>query len=272
MKKFNELWPADAHVIGKDIIRFHAIYWPAFLMAAELKLPKRIVCHGHWLVENKKMSKSVGNVIDPLDCLKSYSKDGLRYFLLREGVPDSDCNILKEKFVEHINVELANTLGNLFQRCLPFNKQLIYPSYEQIRGDLNDEDKRFLEKLAQVRNECNKHYEVFNFYNGIQTVMSVLRNANLLVQEYKPWALAKSAEPQEQQALKKLLFMVYESLRISGILLQPIVPELSRNLLDRLNINQEHRYFEFANVNSSQHPFSTHLKSQQGVLFARLKV
>ena len=94
-------------------------------MASDLALPKKILCHGHWLVDNRKMSKSLGNVVDPLESLNKYTLDGIRYFLLREGVPDSDCNLSEQKFTKFTNVELANTLGNLYQRCLPFNKKSI---------------------------------------------------------------------------------------------------------------------------------------------------
>jgi methionyl-tRNA synthetase len=115
MAKFRAVWPAAVHVFGKDILRFHAIYWPAFLLAAGFDLPKRLVCHGHWLVDGRKMSKSVGNVLDPFACLDQFSQDGLRYFLLREGVLDTDSSISEEKISKFSDAELANTLGNLYQ-------------------------------------------------------------------------------------------------------------------------------------------------------------
>lgn len=166
MNKFNEVWPADVHVIGKDILRFHAIYWPSFLMAAGFKLPRRILCHGHWLVDNKKMSKSIGNVIDPFESLEKYTQNGLRYFLLREGVPDTDSNISVDKFTKFANVELSNTLGNLYQRCLPFNTEKVYPSYTEVKDELNKDDLELIDRLNKLGKECDDDFEVFNFYKG----------------------------------------------------------------------------------------------------------
>ena len=268
-KKFDKLWPADVHVIGKDILRFHAIYWPSFLMAAGLELPKRILCHGHWLVDNKKMSKSIGNVVDPSLCIQKYTKDGLRYFLLREGVPATDTNITEEKFTKFANVELANTLGNLYQRCVPFNKSLKYSSYVEIEYFLTPEDNVFLSKLDQLRHECNHDFEVFDFYKGIQSIMSVLRMCNTLVQEHKPWLLVKSNEQHDLNLLEKMLFIVYETLRVCGILLQPITPNLACDLLDRLNTNENERQFRSAVVEKSDQK-SRSINFNPNVLFKRL--
>lgn len=269
MKKMNDTWPVDVHVIGKDILRFHAIYWPAFLMAAGLSLPKKILCHGHWLVDNRKMSKSIGNVVDPNEILRKYHTDAVRYYLLREGVPGSDCNLNMENFTKFINVELANTLGNLYQRCIPFNKNSLYPEYDDFKSLLIDIDKNLLENLNSLRQKCDQHFEVFNFYLGIQEVMSVLRMANGLVQEYKPWELIKSNNRLDQEKVKKMLFLIYESLRISAIVLQPIVPDLCQDLLERLNVDADQRCFSNAIVNQSNRK-EKYLKNKNHVLFKRL--
>ena len=270
MAKFKKLWPADVHVVGKDILRFHAIYWPSFLIAAELDLPKRILCHGHWLVNNRKMSKSIGNVIDPVSCLEKYTRDGLRYFLLREGVPGSDCSININMFSKYINSELANTLGNLYQRLLPFNSDLVYPSYGDIESSLTHEDNEFLARLDSLRNDCDEHYEAFNFYNGIQEIMIVLRSANSLVQVHKPWELIKSKEGKENERLRKLLFLVFETLRVTCILLQPIVPDISQNVLNKLNISEFERLFEHATVEFSNKEPTKKLSSDTSIIFKRL--
>ncbi len=272
MSKFSKLWPADVHIVGKDILRFHAIYWPSFLMAAELPLPKRILCHGHWLVNNRKMSKSIGNVVDPFDCIEKYTKDGLRYFLLREGVPSSDCNVNLSLFTKYINSELANTLGNLYQRLLPFNKKLVYPTYADVEADLNEGDKEFLRKIDSIRVECGEHYDAFNFYNGIQAIMGVLRVANNIVQDLKPWDLAKSTDEKDAILLKKILFLVYESLRVSCILLQPIVPDLSKKALDKLNVSQEERFAKNACVDYGEkgERKEKRLSSETSIIFKRL--
>ena len=256
-------------MVGKDILKFHAIFWPAFLMAANIDPPKKILCHGHWLVNNKKMSKSIGNVIDPVELIKKYTKDGLRFFLLREGVPESDCNINMDKFANYINAELANTLGNLYQRCLPFNKNMVFLTFKEIEPLLNEEDKKMLENFNKIREQANQHYEEYNFYMGIQSIMSVLRSVNNMVQEYKPWVLVKSSDEKDANELKKLLFMVYESLRISCILLQPIVPDLANDLLDRLSIDKMDRCYKNALVDYNR----TELKKiiqNSNVIFKRI--
>ncbi len=184
-------------------------------------------------------------------------------------MPSSDCNINIDKFSKYANAELANILGNLYQRCLPFNIDLIYPSYSEIESVLNDQDREMIKRLDQVRLECNKEYEIFNFYNGLNQIMTSLRLINNMIQEYKPWDLVK--ENKLDLNLKKLLFFVYESLRIAGILLQPITPDLANELLDRLNTKHEERFFEFAIVNQQQKSNSTvNIKSNKNVLFKKL--
>jgi methionyl-tRNA synthetase len=269
---FRSVWPPDCQVVGKDILRFHAIYWPAFLMALGLELPKQLLCHGHWMMENRKMSKSLGNVVDPFECISKYTSDGVRYFLLREGVPDTDCNLSVDKFSKYTNSELANTLGNLFQRCLSFNKAFLYPAYCEIEASLDKSERAFLDELDRVREECNENYEAFHFYKGIQLVMSKLRHSNNIVQECKPWELVKKEQEEgddSRMRINKMLFLVYESLRISGILLQPVTPNISRDLLDRLNVPNERRTYEFARVEYKK-ANSTQLVSKPGLIFKRL--
>lgn len=220
-------------------------------------------------MDHKKMSKSIGNVVDPFDCLNKYTKNGLRYFLLREGVPASDCNMNMDNFTKFINVELANTLGNLYQRCLPFNKGLNYPSYNQVKDDLSGMDKELLECLDKIKKECDEHFEVFNFYHGIQSIMGALRMTNILVQEYKPWELIKSKDLNDLKKVEKMLYLVYESLRVVGILLQPIVPDLAEDLLDRLNVNKAERFYEFAQVDYNQKE-SKKILNKANVIFKRL--
>jgi len=187
-------------------------------------------------------------------------------------VPDSDCNISVEKFSKFANAELANTLGNLYQRCLPFNTDLIYPSYTEIESVLNDKDREMIKRLDEVRLVCDKEYEIFNFYIGLNQIMTSLRLINNMVQEYKPWDLVK--ENKLDLNLKKLLFFVYESLRIAGILLQPITPQLANELLDRLNVKHEERFFEFAIVNQQKtacnSTANSTIKSNKNNLFKRL--
>lgn len=194
----------------------------------------------------------------------------MRYFLLREGVPDSDCNLSTDKFAKFANAELANTLGNLYQRCLPFNLDLIYPSFEEIEPFLNEQDKEMINKLNEVRLVCDKEFNVFNFYNGLNQIMLSLRAINNMVQEYKPWNMIKANKSDPN--LKKLLFFIYESLRISGILLQPITPNVADDLLTRLDVNLNERFYDYAVVNQNRLKSSEdkRIRPNQNILFKRL--
>ena len=215
------------------------------------------------------MSKSLGNVVDPLESLNKYTLDGMRYFLLREGVPDSDCNLSEQKFTKFTNVELANTLGNLYQRCLPFNKKSIYPSYKDLEAFFDEEDKKLISKLNDCRKECDQHFSSFNFYLGIQSIMACLRMTNNMVQEYKPWILVKSQTQTDIDKLKKMIYLVYETLRISSILLQPIVPDLASEVLNRLSVDKNDRSYNHAILNlESENKLLSDLKKT--TLFKRL--
>ncbi len=231
-------WPGDVHVIGKDILKFHAIYWPAFLMAADLELPKNIFVHSHWLVDGRKMSKSSGNVVDPRLLVDRFSGDGLRYILLREGVPHSDGNYSEQKMINYLNSELANTLGNLLGRCTSktVNTSSSCPAYsdEAMQKYCSHEGLEIMSSLEELSSEVASHYERFEYYKGVDLIMEVLRNTNSYIQNEKPWELRKNAS--EKIRLDVVLYVALESLRISGLLLQPIVPKLSGNLLDKLSV------------------------------------
>ena len=155
----------------------------------------------------------------------------------------------------------------MYQRCLPFNVDLTYPSYSEIESVLDDHDKELIKKLNQVRRLCDKEFEVFNFYNGLNQIMISLRSINNMVQEYKPWNLMK--QNKSDMRIKKLLFFIYESLRIAGILLQPIIPSLSDDLLNRLNVKKEERFYESALIDTKRIE-NKKLQSNSNILFKRL--
>jgi methionyl-tRNA synthetase len=269
--KMNKLWPPDCHICGKDIIKFHAIYWPAFLFAANLEPPKNILCHGHFLMDGKKMSKSLGNVIDPFDFQKKYTTDGIRYILIRDGIPDTDNNINFNSILNTINSDLSNTIGNLFQRCAGegINRNGVYPCFIEIEACLNEEDKKLIEKLNCLRTDCDGLYENFNFYKVTHKIMDLMRDLNLLVQESKPWILAK--DEKKLNELNKLFFLTFESLRISSILLNPIVPNLTNKLLDYLNTGDNLRNYENAIVDVKRTKVKYIISnSNRNVLFKRL--
>lgn len=173
-------WPADYHIVGKDILKFHAIYWPAFLLAAGLPLPKRIVAHAHWTVDNVKMSKSLGNVVDPHEMLHKYGADSVRYFLLREGVLNDDGDFNASLLEDRVNSELADTLGNLVSRSTAksFLRNGVVPSQPT---ELNDDDRVLIEQGQGLANKVEKHFEAPDFSAGLKEVVFFLHDVNKCV-------------------------------------------------------------------------------------------
>ena len=241
-----KIWPVDCHVIGKDILKFHAIYWPAFLMAADLQLPRKILCHSHWTVDGTKMSKSKGNVIEPSQLIKPYSSEGVRYFLLREAVPHSDGSFSHKRMASYLNAELANTLGNLVGRITSksINVNQVVPQidFDEDSNCLNELSKDLIEQVKQLPELVKNHYHNFNYYLGIDAIMDCLRKTNLYIQEEKPWELRKT----DSQRLEYVLLISLESLRICAILLQPIIPKLSKQLLVKLGVPENERLWSNA--------------------------
>lgn len=241
------VWPPTCHVIGKDILKFHAIYWPAFLLASGLPLPGEILCHSHWLADNVKMSKSKGNVMDPWKAMSDFSVDGFRYFLLREGVPHSDGNYNTEKVVKMLNAELADTLGNLLNRCTSaaVNPAQVFPPLclEAFTNKCGTEGKSLVERVSHLAETVPDHYSEYNFYKGLDEIMSCLRATNAFVQNQKPWTLTKDTG--DAPLLNTIVHIAMESLRVCGLLLQPVTPNLSDQLLMKLGVPDSDR-----NVNS----------------------
>ncbi|KAH6939132.1 hypothetical protein HPB50_016104 [Hyalomma asiaticum] len=232
----NHTWPPDCHVIGKDILKFHGIYWPAFLMAAGLEPPRSILCHSHWTVNDEKMSKSKGNIVCPYKKVDKYTADGIRYFLLKEGVPHSDGNFNNTKVQRLLNAELADTLGNLLSRCTAplVNKHQMFPSYDAEAFESYANGQKILDQLHDLCDKVKDKYLEGNIYQGIDEVMTVLRQSNALVQDAKPWELAKSKSGETR--LNAVLHVALEVLRVSGIVLQPVIPVLATRILDKLQV------------------------------------
>ena len=235
-----QTWPPNCHVIGKDILKFHAIYWPAFLLAADLELPRKILCHSHWTINDEKMSKSKGNVLDPNEVAKICGHDGLRYFLLKQGVAHSDGNFSHEQLINVLNNDLANTLGNLVNRITAKSINLEQNFYDDSNeySSVETEDLRTcLQTLVQVE----QHYEDFNYYLALDKIMECLRHVNNLIQVEKPWELKKSGDFSK---LNSILNLSLNSVRICSILLQPVIPSLSDKILHKLNIPTDQRTLE----------------------------
>ena len=231
-----KIWPPDCHVIGKDILKFHAIYWPSFLLAANLELPRKILCHSHWTVNEEKMSKSKGNVVDPNSVAEEFAThEGLRYFLLRQGVPHSDGNYVQDQLVNYINNDLANILGNLLNRLTSKGVNLNQNFYPICTEFKSQEAEDLVKSLENLVDKVEIHFENFEFYRGIEEIMDTLRKVNFYVQAEEPWELKKL---QKYEELGQVLNLSLNALRICGILLQPIIPGLSDKLLTKLNVEE----------------------------------
>ncbi|XP_057336480.1 methionine--tRNA ligase, mitochondrial [Microplitis mediator] len=245
-REFAKFWPPTVQVIGKDILKFHGVYWPAFSMAAGLDPPTTLLCHSHWTVDDEKMSKSKGNVVSPSEAAKLFTADGLRYFLLREAVPYSDANYNEEKIRRILNAELADTLGNLVSRCMgkALNPDKIIPEPCKSHSDIlnSNEALKLVESLESVTLAAQNHYNDFNLHHVVNVVMQTLFAANKMIDYHKPWALAKETDNLEaQQKLKAVLALGLESARVGSLILMPIIPRLTCHLLDFLNVPSNSR-------------------------------
>jgi methionyl-tRNA synthetase len=237
--KFKRYWPAALHVIGKDIVRFHAVYWPAFLMSAGIEVPKRIFSHGFLFNRGEKMSKSVGNVIDPFTLTDAYGVDQLRYFFLREVPFGQDGNYSHEAIVNRINADLANDLGNLAQRSLSMiGKQLkgVLPA----PGAFSENDKTILAAADGMIERAREHMKTQQIHQMLNVVWSVVADANRYFAGEAPWALAKT-DPAKQGTV---LYVTAEVIRQVAILAQPVMPASSNKLLDLLGVPQNERGFD----------------------------
>ncbi len=241
---WDKFWPADLHLIGKDIVRFHTIYWPAFLMSADLPLPKKVFGHGFLLNRGVKESKSLGNVTDPMALAETFGVDALRYFLLAEVTFGQDGSYSAEALVNKVNAELANSFGNLAQRTL----SMIAKNME---GKLEDfvlaaEDQALLSKVHEACAQIlPREFEQLAFSVGIEAWLKAVYACNAYVDEQAPWALKKT-DPERMKAVLLTLFMAIRSLAIA---IQPVVPEKAAAVLDQLGVSPERR--TYADLNNA---------------------
>lgn len=232
---FSKYWPADVHVVGKDILRFHAIYWPAFLMSAGMQLPKTIFAHGWWTVEGKKMSKSQGNVINPWAISERYGVDAFRYFLLREVPFGLDGDFSREALEHRINADLANDLGNLVSRVLAMIIKYRDGVVPKTDFNLPDPAKAELhQKLTDVLAVVDKAMTELAFQKALAAIWSYISATNKYIDASAPWTLAKNQDDANQ--LDKVLHNSCEALRAIAILILPFMPETGEEILRRLGI------------------------------------
>jgi methionyl-tRNA synthetase len=235
---FRRYWPADLHVIGKDIVRFHAVYWPAFLMSAGIALPRQVSCHGWILNRGEKMSKSVGNVVDPFALADAYGVDPLRYFFLREVSFGQDGNYSHEQIVARINADLANDLGNLAQRSLSMVAKAFH-GVLPAPGDFSEDDNVMLFGADNLLGHARRHMEKQQLHQVLGHVWAHVGAMNQYFASQAPWALAKT-DPKRQGTV---LYVTAEVIRQVAILAQPFVPDSAGKLLDLLAVPASERDF-----------------------------
>ncbi|XP_061542721.1 methionine--tRNA ligase, mitochondrial [Phycodurus eques] len=269
-------WSVARHIVGKDILKFHAIYWPAFLLGAGLAPPRSIHVHSHWTVNGTKMSKSLGNVVDPVERSQAFTTDGLRYFLLRQGVPDSDCDYTDRKVIKLLNAELADSLGGLLNRCAApaLNPTQTYPPLcprsftSEQDGRAVPEDYRMLDAVRSLPTLVEHHYESLHVYKALEAIASCVRQTNGFVQRHAPWKLNRT-DAGDRRWLNSIIYVSLECLRIYGTLLQPVVPRVADKLLSRLGVRADER--NWADLDFLLSYRGRTLGRDTGVLFNRLE-
>ncbi len=235
---FRKYWPADLHMVGKDILRFHAVYWPAFLMAAGVAPPKRVFAHGWWTNEGQKISKSLGNVIDPYSLTERYGLDQVRYFLLREVPFGNDGDFSNAAMIARMNGELANDYGNLAQRVL----SMIHKNCDAALpepGDFTGDDRALLDAADALLPSAREAMDRQAFHVALEAIWAVVRQSNAYVDHQEPWKLRKT----DPARMATVLYVLAETVRQLAILTQPYMPDSSNRLLDLLSVPADARDF-----------------------------
>ncbi|OZC72304.1 methionine--tRNA ligase [Rhodococcus sp. 06-462-5] len=228
-ESFRKFWPADLHIIGKDITRFHTVYWPAFLMSAGIELPKRVFVHGFLNVKGEKMSKSLGNVLDPKSLVENYGLDPVRFFFLREVSFGQDGSYSHEAIVARVNADLSNELGNLAQRSLTMVAKNLEGKLPT-PGDFTAEDEAMLARADALLEICRREFEVQAIHSALEAIWSVLGETNRYFSLQQPWVLRKT----DPDRMATVLYVTIEVLRIVSILTQPVMPDSASRILDLL--------------------------------------
>ena len=233
---FKKYWPADVHIVGKDIIRFHTIYWPIFLMALDLPLPKTILAHGFIMMKDGKMSKSKGNIVYPEMLIDRYGLDATRYFLLRELQIGQDGVFTPESFIDRFNFDLCNDLGNLLNRTIAMINKYFdgnIPNYEGHKTKFDEEIENTAKTQVKQVEECIENFQISN---SLAEIFMLISKTNKYIDDTAPWTLAKEEKREE---LASVMYHLAENLRKVAIMLQPFMPETGKNMLEQLGIKDE---------------------------------
>ena len=239
-KLYKDFWPASLHVIGKDILRFHAIYWPAFLLAADIPPPKRVFGHGWILSGDEKMSKSKGNILNPIEIINTYGIDQLRYYLIKEVSHGTDGNISLKNLESCINSDLANNYGNLCQRVFSFIKNNCESKVNKTKN-ITDSDKKLLNQTEAFTKDLRSEMNNQNLNNYIKSVINISSLTNKYINDEEPWKLKKN----NIEKMNNILHIALEQIAKISILFNPIIPNATSKVLDALNIKPELRNLSF---------------------------
>ena len=233
---FKKYWPADLHLVGKDIIRFHTIYWPCFLFSLGLEPPKQVFGHPWLLMNNDKMSKSKGNVIYADELVEEFGVDAVRYYLLHEIPFSSDGNITRELLIERINGDLANVLGNLVQRTITMGKKYFDGKISNKKVS-TDYDTNFIDLINSLDKKIEEKMDKLEVSSSIDEIFNVLRASNKYIDETTPWILAK--DDSKKDMLETVIYNLLESIRVCAVLLKPYLPNTSNEILKQINNNTD---------------------------------
>lgn len=245
--EFSKFWPADVHVVGKDIIRFHTVYWPAFLMAADIQPPKTVMSHGWWMNEGNKMSKSIGNVIDPVALVEEFGLDPVRYFLMREIIFGNDGNFSKKNLILRVNSELSNKIGNLAQRTISFLAKQCSGKIPEVKDAYSD---ALLVHCTELKMKIVAAMENQEISLVLDEIIKLADMANSYIDYNAPWTLKKT----DPEKMEYVLYVLLETIRHIAILLQPFIPESASKMLSQLKVSDDHRNLDHLGQNGSLTP------------------